>query len=111
MDTTTLILLKLFNERHSLSVADLSAILNGDPVTLSEPIKYMLEKKLIEVELNSSMIEDDAITMDKKFAITYSGRITLEEELKLLKKNKHNEFRAWITLIIALSAFIKSFFY
>lgn len=110
MDGTTLEFLKLFNERNSLSLSDLAAILNADAFNLTGPINYMLEQNYIKIDPNISAIEGDYLTLDKQLEITYYGRITLNTELKSIKKYKYIEFRAWITLAIAIAAFIKSFF-
>lgn len=85
--------------------------MNINALDLSEPINYMIQEKYIKIEPNTSLLEGDELTLDKLLVITHLGRIALEKELKSIKKYKYTEIRAWITLAIAITAFIKSFFY
>jgi len=113
MDKATLSLLKLFNERHSLSLIQLGAILNIDYFTLLDPVHYMMEQKYI-CKGNAALLEHlegDTISPDTPLEITYFGRISIKQAKKEHLHFKYIEFRAWMTLIIAIMAFLKSFFF
>jgi predicted transcriptional regulator len=110
MDNQTLNLLKLFEERNSLSLVQLAAILNTDPISLSESVAYLKDLNYIKFQSNHKN-NNDSLTLDAILTISYSGRIALKNDLTSKKHFKYTEFRAWFTFLIALAAFVKSFFY
>jgi hypothetical protein len=111
MDKSTLNYLRLFNTRSTLSLSDLAAILDGDPISLAEPIRFMMDNKYLDIEPNTKILDGDTLGLHTPLKITYYGKGVLKEELASRKRFKHAEFRAWITFIIAVAAFIKSFFF
>lgn len=112
MDDFSFNILKLYSLRNSLSLIQLQAILNKDPFYLAEPVSYLRDKEYLEIEPTHAILEsvDDnsSISLNTPLVITYLGKIALEAETKERKHFKFNEFRAWVTLGIAIAAFILS---
>ena len=115
MDDYSLAILKLFSARHSLSLVQLSAVLNHTPLECAEPVAYLRKQGFLRIESNHALSHDlavdDALHMDTPIEITFEGRAALEAEIKSRRHLTFNEIRAWITLGIAIAAFIKSFFF
>lgn len=111
MDNTSFKLLKLYASRSHLSLSDLSAIYNSDAEDYVFPIKFLMDEEYLEMEPNYTMLHGTDFTVRVPFRVTFKGRAALEEEQKFRISSKHNEFRAWLTLAIALAAFLKSFFF
>jgi predicted transcriptional regulator len=107
MDDVSFELLKLYAKRKQLSAQDISAICNIEARVIFESIQYLANKEY----LNPCIIAHETTMFNIPYQITHEGRIVLEDT----KKRRHhfifNEIRAWITLVIAVAAFIKSFFY
>lgn len=111
MDDLSFNTLKAFSIRSRMSLLQLDAVMNTNTID----VMYSLwEKGFIDgdhTDPNYPEPEDQKVlTRDMPFYITFEGRAALEEENKTRHSVKFNEFRAWATLIIALAAFIKSFF-
>lgn len=111
MDESTLSLLTVFKNRSSLSLIELAAILNCDSLSLTDPVHYIMDKGYIRIGMTTESLEGNTISLHTPLEITYLGRIAINQALKDKRNFKFNEFRAWATLIIALIAFIKSFFF
>lgn len=111
MDDTIFELLKCFSERGSLSAEKLAAIYNTDYLDYGEPLSLMLKNGYIIKDDPFEKYPDDLIYPECHYKITFQGKAALSEEYKNRKKFKYGEIRAWLTLLIALAAFIKSFFY
>lgn len=106
MDNTSFLLLKLYLERPSLSASDLALLSKSDPWEYCEPICYLVDKTYLEVTPKSK--SDQPKMLDVQYRITPDGRRALEAEQKERRRYKYNEIRAWITLAIAIAAFILS---
>lgn len=104
MDDTTLSLLTLFKERHTLNLTQLGAILNADPFSLSDPVHYLMSLGYIRKGVEIEPLEGDLISFDTPLEITYKGIAAISQALKERKNFKHTEFRAWVTLLIAIAA-------
>lgn len=111
MDDTTLSLLMLFKERRILNLIQIGAILNVDCLSLSEPIRYLVDKGYVRRIKDSDTLEDDSYSFDTPFEITFEGIATINQAQKERKHSRYAEVRAWITLLIAIAAFVKSFFF
>lgn len=111
MDSTSFKLLKLYASRSHLSLRDLSAIYNSNAEDYALPIKFLMDEEYLEMEPNYVMFHGTDFTVSVPFRITFKGRAALETEQKSRLSCKRNEFRAWLTLAIALAAFLKSFFF
>lgn len=108
MDDTTLSLLTPFKERHTLNLTQLGAILNADPFSLSDPVHYLMSLGYIRKSVEIEPLERDLISFDTPLEITYKGIAAISQALKERKNFKHTEFRAWVTLLIAIAAFVLS---
>lgn len=115
MDNLSKIILREYSVRHSMDLLQLSAVLKTDWDSLSVPVYYLRKKGLLQIEQNHATLHNtkqmDPISPDTPLEIGYLGRVALEEEKKSSAKVFWSEFRAWATLAIAVSAFIKSFFF
>ena len=113
MDSLSKKILEEYVVRHSMDLSQLSAVLRTDWDQLSDPVSYLRKKGFLQIEANhlilQDMKQDDLISLDTPLEISYLGRVALEEEKKLSVKEFWSEFRAWVTLVIAVAAFIKSF--
>ncbi len=109
MDDITFSFLKVFNEHHSLNINEYSLLLKIDRVHSTEVIQDLLQKNYIKDTFSEQ--ESENLSLHSRFCITYNGM----RALILYKKERHRhillEIRNWASLIIALAAFIKSFFF
>lgn len=106
MDDVSFELLKLYAQKSKLSIQDISAITNINVKVYAEPILYLVDMKYLR-----TYDDGNEKWLNIPYTITHAGHLALEAELKKRKAYKYNELRAWITLAIALAAFIKSFFF
>ena len=107
LDNVSFELLKLYSRRKQLSAQDISAITNTDVRTIYESVQYLVDKNY----LRACITVRDMGMFNLPYRITFEGLIALEGSQKHRKDYIFNEFRAWVTLAIALAAFIKSFFF
>lgn len=112
MNNLSFEILQLYSSRSSLSLLQLGAILNKDAFNLAEPINYLRAKDYLKIEPNHAMLnslsDKEFISLDTPLVITYLGKIAIESEAKERQHFKFTEFRAWVTLAIALIALILS---
>ena len=111
-----------YKTNHFISVSQMSYRMRKNGAGLAsicilstmDVLCSLWEKEFIDgdhTDPNYPESEDQrALTPDMPFYITFEGRAALEDETKSRHTIKFKEFRAWATLIIALAAFIKSFF-
>lgn len=115
MDDYSLSVLKLYQSRSSLTLNQLSAVLNKSWLDISAPVLYLRREGYLSVEPNHATLHNidagDPISPDTPLVISFEGKGALEAELKARKHLSFNEIRAWITLAIAILAFFKSFFF
>ena len=112
MDSKTIKYLELFKSRSSLSMIQLSAILNTSPFAFEDALLYLKGQGYIRVELNHAILaKSDLISPDTPLEITYEGEAALSIAKSKNRSAKLNELRAWLTAAIAVAAFIKSFFF
>lgn len=111
MDKLSFKLLKLYSKRESLSLSDLAVIYNEGLTTFSSPIGYLIDKAYLKSDKSEPGIDGTNYTPNTQIFITYEGRAALAAEKQNRRNIRISEFRAWLTLAIALAAFIKSFFF
>lgn len=115
MDKTSLEILKIYATRAWLDISQLSAILNRDPDQLFEVVSFLRKQDYLRVEPNHALLEDiksgDPISSRDPLEITFKGKAALESEQKISKEKRNEWIRYWITTVIALAAFVKSFFF
>ena len=104
MDNVSFELLKLYSSRTQRSAQDIAAITNTSARTVYESVHNLIDKKY----LKACIIAHDTGIFNHPYSITREGRIALEEEQKVRKDYNFKEFRAWITLAIAVAGFILS---
>ena len=107
MDNVSYQLLKLYSTRNQLSAQDIAAIANSDVRIVYQNVQYLADQKY----LRDCIVVRETGMFNKPYQIDHIGRIALEEEQKNRRHRTFSEIRAWITLAIALAAFIKSFFF
>ncbi len=105
MDDVSFGLLKLYAQKDSLSAHDISLLTGANVRGCLEPIHYLLDNEYLEVQPS---LHGHAKMFDVQYRITPDGHRALELEQKNRRFYKHNELRAWITLGIAIAAFILS---
>ena len=104
-------ILELFKERRSLSVYELSVLKNTDMLKTCDPVNWLLDKQYIKIEGNYATLHGEDLTPKTKLIITTEGELALNQEIASRKRLKFSEIRAWITAIVAVAAFVKSFFF
>lgn len=115
MDSKSLKLLRIYNSRASLTIEQLSAVVNESPFDILEYVARLCEKKLLRVELDYAERHGIAtysqITIDTPLQITVDGKEAIEDTDKMIKLRRNEMIRYVITTGIAIAAFIKSFFF
>lgn len=115
MDRLSKRILEEFSQRKCINLSQLGAILNMDCFSLAEPINDLRENGFLKIEGNYAALHDlnqnSPLTMDLPLVIAFQGRAALEEEKSYRQNLFWTEFRAWVTLAIAVVAFVKSFFF
>lgn len=110
MDDYSFSVLKLYKSRDSLTLSQLSAILNKSWFDVADPALYLKREGYIRVEPNHAALHDvkpdDPIDPDTPLSITFAGKGVLESELKARRHLSFNEIRAWATLAIAIAGFV-----
>ncbi|MEG2521287.1 MAG: hypothetical protein RSA49_00225 [Anaerovoracaceae bacterium] len=110
IDKSAIEILKLYDQRSKLSIKDISLITDTSIEFNSDIVIWLYENNLIET---NTLLYD----LEKGISLSVPFHITQDGKNRLYKIHKHsihfkvNEFRAWITLLIALAAFFKSFFF
>lgn len=108
MDKFTFQILSLYDQRYELSISDLSTILDCSLEYAANPVSWLYEKGFIE---KGTDFDDCDFTVSTKFRISHEGKIQLANYCDKNKQHFFNEVRAWITVAIAVAAFVKSFFF
>src|SRR5690625_4210596 len=115
MDRLSIGLLEIYLNRNSLTLIQLSAIINVDYTTLIDPVIYLREKGYLRIELSHSTInnltDDSLISFDTPLEITIKGKAALEHEHKLSKDKRKEWIRYLNTIYIAISESINTFFF
>jgi len=88
MDDLCYYFLKLFSERNTLSINQISAILNQNSLEFVEVINYLRKNGFLRIEHNYSMLhksDHNAISPQTPLSITFEGKRALELETKSRK--------------------------
>lgn len=110
MDKVSKKILKLYSKHQTLSMFDIAKHSTIKAVDIAEPMLELIEKKLICKMLDINDFLNDNFDPDAQYYITQEGRSYLEN---LRSDNFKFYFQIVIqllTTIIAVAAFIKSFF-
>ena len=114
MDELTLAILKLYSERHSLSLSDISVITNCGLKTLTSPVYWLFKNGYLKI-CDPRHQGEEMYTVSTKLRITQEGRNYLSQQVENSKSHKINEFRSWtalalsaIAIIVSIIALIKS---
>lgn len=89
--------------KEPLSMELLLIFTSSEAESINECISYLLSNELIEMTQRGIKLSDS-----KNFRPTRKGINVLENELRYHRDHKFNEFRAWVTLLIAVIALILS---
>ena len=115
MDSFSLNILKLYNTRNTLTIAQVAVMLNLPPYDLGEYIIRLKNKSFLCIEHNhpilNNLTNDSRINIDTPLQITIDGKIAIENAKRLDKQRRNDLIRYIITTTIAIAAFIKSFFF
>lgn len=104
MDSELFSMLDLYKSRDmALSAHEVAVILNRPDLEVSKPI-YALYQMGYLCAVGLDIPEDGTIAVDTKLEITFAGEAALREHRRFSKNHFWTEFRAWITLAIALIA-------
>lgn len=109
MDKQAYHLLKIISKYKEVHISSLIKLLNKDKDEIYDYFEHLTDVGYIGVVPNVNTEYDKSI--DEEVYITTAGKIVLNNHLK----DKHimflKELRNWFSLLIALAAFIKSFFF
>lgn len=109
MDENLYKLLKLIDKKESVSEDTLSNTIRLSKDDCAKMTDYLNSLGYIDIS-DDWVFADRASECNSYYSITQSGKVALFMYSKNKKINFWKEFRAWITLAIAVAAFIKSFF-
>lgn len=115
MDSKSLKLLRIYDSRTSLTIEQLSAVVNESQFDILEYVARLCSKKLLRVEPSYAeihgIIANSQITVDTPLQITVDGKEAIEDADRMNRQRRCDMIRYIITTGIALAAFIKSFFF
>lgn len=111
MDDITYKILKIFKNRNSLSCIEVSAIINTDALAIAEIFRYLWKNDYIKKLYSPIDESDNSLGLDTQFKLTYAGLVSMQHHKSNKRYKIFSEFRAWITLAIAIASFVKSFFF
>jgi hypothetical protein len=97
-----------------LTVNNLNVIFRTSTIKVEETVSYLLKAGYLQVEPNYFAVHhvtDNSVAVDTPLTITVEGKVALEDDSDFVLYRRFNEIRAWITVVIAVAAFIKSFFF
>ena len=106
MDNLSYAILSEFGKHQTLTLEQIYPLVGISIFQAASYIDYLRQMGYISDIITTK----DPGWKNTPMQITVHGRIALETELSTRKSHWWNEFRAWITLAIAVAAFIKSFF-
>ncbi len=102
-DNKTIEILHNISRYGSLDGIGLQIYTNFELDDINERITYLLSNSLIKTAKSAPYSPTD-----RMFQLTLKGKIALENESKHRRNHGFNEFRAWITLLIAVIALVLS---
>lgn len=112
MDNYSRELLTWFSNRKSLTVLQLSAILNIDYQDLVDPLNTLRSMGYTRFEPNHRLLHaidpNGPLPVDAPLEITFSGRSALSVENERLSDKHREDVRYWITTGIAALALVLS---
>ena len=104
MDKLTYNLLKLYNDRETLSLDQITAIYNKTQSDFEDAVHWLHKEGYIEIDVSDYLrgnSGDKILRNNTICKITFDGKIALEAESSNRNYKTFNEIRAWITLGIA----------
>lgn len=104
-------ILRLYASYDSLSLTDLCKLFKVPLTSVSSNLRWLFQRGYIEPADPNRPLVNGMYTVSAPLRITEFGRDTLESKRERRRSYMMNEIRAWITLAIAVAAFVKSFFY
>lgn len=107
MDKLTLSILRFYSNYDSLSLYDLSSLMNCGLDIFSSRVRWLFKNGYLEV-FDVRRENKDEYTVSTKLRITQDGINYLSQHRIHTRNHRVNEIRAWITLGIAVAAFILS---
>lgn len=108
MDSELYTMLNLYKSKNcALSVQDVMLLLGSTDTKAWPPIKNLFDSGYLRA-VSGYVAEDGSIAVDTKLRITYAGELAIRDDRQSKKTHFWIEFRAWVTLAIALAAFILS---
>lgn len=115
MDDFSFSVLKLYSQRASLTLSQLHAVMDLSIFEIAEPVNYLRSQNYLKIDPNFFPREDveekGLIAPDTPLCISFEGKTALEAEEKARRKERFDNIRSWATTIVAVLAFIKSFFF
>lgn len=109
MDKLSFKILKLYSKRTELSLSQLSAVTNMEGEIVNGPAAALKEAGYLQADAAAAFSgEKEALNGEIPLTITEAGKKALSAEKKSRAYFAWNETRAWITLALAVAAFVLS---
>ena len=114
MDRISYELLSELKKYKSLSLSEMCKFFDLPIENMAELISHLRKNGYVKISdydvAHYELKLEDPIPFGAQREITMDAIIAIDEYQSSMKANRWKEFRAWITLAIAIAAFIKSFF-
>ena len=104
-------ILRLYASYDSLSLTDLCKLFKVPLTSVSSSLQWLFQHGYVKSADPDKPLFNGMYTVSAQLRITEFGRDALESAREHRRSYMTNEIRAWITLAIAVAAFVKSFFY
>lgn len=105
MDKQLRLILRLISSRQVADASNIAFFLDKSPLQIQEQLNLLLEKEYIAKRSPQS---DNQPYHLVEYVITTKGSLFLSEKITERKKHIILEFRAWVTLAIAVASLIIS---
>lgn len=114
MDEISYTFLTEFLEYEPLSIKEICNVFHMSLESTAEYVNYLRKQGYLQITGRAanrySANYDGPLSINDQLKVTARGKIELNSFRQASKSDFWKEFRAWVTLAIAVAAFIKSFF-
>lgn len=112
MDKLSVSVLDAVEQHRSLSLQQLDVLVSGGFNDVRRAVSYLRRLGYVEIEsgylMMNNLEKDCSLSPHAPLILTFEGKIALEEELARRRDFRWKEFRAWVTLAIAVISLILS---
>lgn len=110
MEDNVLLILELYEERQILSLVQLAAIVDVEPVMVFERVNWLYQHGYVCLEPRyaraNNLTGNEPITINTPLLITLEGQAALQNRHRTVHQQKKEDIRYIITTVIAVAALI-----